>query len=264
METFLECPFQFFAGRTLKLEDPPPEPSERLDALARGTLVHALLAQYHRLHGDLLEMFRAEWQRTLAKLRVPLGYRLELDRILIERSLRMYAAGAPEHPGWEQHMEESFQLPIAHSQTGPLEVHGRIDRYEVAANGDCVVYDYKFSRPSSVGGIVKDETMGRGLQAGIYLQAVQRKALRPVSFHYVAVKSACEMKGWDSQADLVALMTSAGEQAARAAGEILGGRIAVAPIDRDSCAFCSFIDACRIREIGYGANEESESAGGSE
>ncbi|MDR3719575.1 MAG: PD-(D/E)XK nuclease family protein [Bryobacteraceae bacterium] len=264
LETFLECPFQFFAGRTLKLEDPPPAPAERFDALARGTLVHALLAQYHRLHGDLLEMFHKEWERTLAKLRVPLGYRLELDRILIERSLRMYASGAPEHAGWEQHMEENFQLPIAGSQAGPLEVHGRIDRYEVASNNDCVVYDYKFSRPSSVGSIVKDETMGRGLQAGIYLQAVRRKALRPVSFYYVAVKSACEMKGWDSQADLEALMTSAGEQAARAADEILGGRIAVAPIDRDSCTFCSYIDACRIREIGYGANAESESAGGNE
>jgi ATP-dependent helicase/DNAse subunit B len=121
-----------------------------------------------------------------------------------------------------------------------------------------VVYDYKFSRPSSVGGIVKDESMGRGLQAGLYLQAVRRKALRPLAFQYVAVKSACEMKGWDSLADLESLMTSAGEQTARAAAEILSGRIAVAPIDKDSCTFCSYIDACRIREIGYGAAQEAE------
>jgi ATP-dependent helicase/DNAse subunit B len=191
---------------------------------------------------------------------VPLGYRLELERILIERSLRMYSLRPPEHPGWAQHMEEPFQLPIGTPETGAIDVHGRIDRYEVAPNNDCVVYDYKFSRPSSVGGIVKDESMGRGLQAGIYLQALRRKALRPLAFHYVAVKSACEMKGWDSQADLESLMTSAGEQAARAAGEILNGRIAVAPIDKDSCAFCSFMDACRIREIGYGAGNETEAA----
>ena len=264
LETYLECPFQFFAGKTLKLDDPPPAPAERFDALARGTLVHALLAQYHRLHCDLLEMFRKEWARTLAKLRVPMGYRLELDRILIERSLRMYALNAPEHPGWEQHMEENFQLPIAISLGGPLAVHGRIDRYEVSPTKDCVVYDYKFSRPSSVGSIVKDEAMGRGLQAGIYLQAVRRKALRPVAFYYVAVKSACEMKGWDSPDELEARMTSAGEQAARAADEILSGRIAVAPIDRDSCAFCGFIDACRIREIGYGSAAEAVAAGANE
>jgi ATP-dependent helicase/DNAse subunit B len=232
--------------------------------MERGMLVHALLAQYHRLHGNLLKMFRQEWERTLLKLRVPLGYRLELERILIERSLRMYSVRPPEHPGWEQHMEEKFQLPIGAPQAGDIDVHGRIDRYEVAPNGDCVVYDYKFSRPSSVGGIVKDESMGRGLQAGLYLQTVRRKALRPLAFHYVAVKSACELRGWDSLADLESLMTSAGEQAARAAAEILSGRIAVAPIDKDSCAFCSYMDACRIREIGYGAAQETEAAGAGE
>jgi len=261
LEQYLECPFRFFAGRTLKLTDPPSTPADRFDALERGLLVHALLAQYHRLHGNLLEMFRGEWDRTLAKLRVPFSYRLELERILIERSLRMYSLHPPEHPGWAQRMEEPFQLPIGAPEAGDIEVHGRIDRYEVAPNGDCVVYDYKFSRPSTVGGIVKDESMGRGLQAGLYLQAVRRKALRPLAFHYVAVKSACEMKGWDSLEDLESLMTGAAEQAARAAAEILNGRIAVAPIDKDSCAFCSFMDACRIREIGYGSADEAEAAG---
>jgi hypothetical protein len=264
LEQYLECPFRFFASRTLKLADPPVAPTDRFDALQRGMLVHALLAQYHRLHGNLLEMFRKEWGRTLARLRVSLGYRLELERILIERSLRMYSLHPPEHPGWAQHMEEPFQLPIGTPETGAIDVHGRIDRYEVAPDNDCVVYDYKFSRPSSVGVIVKDESMGRGLQAGIYLQALRRKALRPLAFHYVAVKSACEMKGWDSLAELESLMTSAGEQAARAASEILNGRIAVAPIDKDSCAFCSFMDACRIREIGYGSADEAEAAGAGE
>ncbi len=268
LESYLECPFQFFAGRTLELTEPPKAPADRFDALERGLLVHALLAQYHRLHGDLLAMFRKEWERTPNTLRVPLGYRLELERILIERSLRMYITRPSEHAGWQQHMDEKFQLPVSLPEAGEIEVRGRIDRYEVAPNGDCVIYDYKFSRPSSVSVLVKDEAMGRGLQAGIYLQAVRRKALHPVAFQYVAVKSASEMKGWDSREDLESLMTSAAEQAARAASEILGGRIAVAPIDRDSCKFCSFIDACRIREIGYGGAEEqergAEAAGGGE
>lgn len=265
LEKYLECPFRFFAGNTLKLAAPPTAPADRFDALERGKLVHALLAQYHRLHGDLLQMFRRDWERMLSKLRVPLGYRLELERILIERSLRMYAVNPPEHPGWEQHMEEDFQLPVG-SPKSQIEVRGRIDRYEVNSNDECVVYDYKFSRPSSVGSLVKDETMGRGLQAGIYLQAVRRKALRPLAFQYVALKSACETKGWEDREDLESLMTSAGEQAARAAEEILGGRIKVSPIDLNSCTFCSFIDACRIREIGYGSTEalETETAGGSE
>jgi len=261
LETYLECPFHYFAAHTLRLEDPPPAPADRFDARERGTLVHGLLAQYHRLHDDLLAMFRKDWVRMLARLRVPVGYRLELDRILIERSLRMYVAGAPEHAGWAQSMEEKFDLPIASSPAGSLLVHGRIDRYEVAPGGDCVVYDYKFSRPSTVGTIVKDEENGRGLQAGLYLQALRRKALRPVAFYYVAIKGACETKGWNQSEDLAARMTEAGQNAAHAAGEILQGRIAVAPKDQRSCDFCNFIDACRIREIGYGGAVEEEAAG---
>ena len=175
-----------------------------------------------------------------------MSYRLELERARILRSLRMYAADPPAQPGWTEYMEERFELPL-----GTAVVRGRIDRYEVADNADCVLYDYKFSRPSVVASLVRKEIKGRGLQAGLYLLAVQRRSLRPAAFYYIAVKGACELKGWNEPQDLEALMNTAGEQAARAAAQILDGRIAVAPIDPDSCMFCSFMDACRIREIGY-------------
>jgi RecB family exonuclease len=246
LETFLECPFHFFAQHSLRITDPPAAPEERFDAPERGKFIHAVLAQYHRLGGDLLARFQLEWSRTLKSLRVPASYRLELERARIVRSLRVYAADPPGQPGWEAHLEERFELPV-----GDAIVRGRIDRYEVGENGDCVLYDYKFSRPSSVASIVRKESAGRGLQAGLYLLAVQRKSLHPLSFYYVAVKGACALMGWDQPPDLDSLMNTAGQQAARAAREILAGRIAVAPIDEDSCAFCSFMDACRIREIGY-------------
>jgi ATP-dependent helicase/DNAse subunit B len=255
LETFLECPFHFFAQYSLKIADPPAAPENRFDALERGKLVHAVLAQYHRLGGNLLARFEREWTRTLTKLRVPMSYRLELERARILRSLRMYAADPPAQPGWTEYMEERFELPL-----GTAVVRGRIDRYEVADNGDCVLYDYKFSRPSSVASIVRKEIKGRGLQAGLYLLAVQRRSLRPSAFYYIAVKGACELKGWNEPRDLEALMNTAGELAASAAAQILDGRIAVAPIDEESCTFCGFMDACRIREIGYRKPEPADAA----
>ncbi|MGO9239559.1 MAG: PD-(D/E)XK nuclease family protein [Bryobacteraceae bacterium] len=257
LETFLECPFHFFAQYSLAIGDPPVAPEERFDALERGKLVHAVLAQYHRLGGDLVGRFEREWSATMNRLRVPMSYRLELERARIVRSLRMYAVHPPGMPGWETHLEEPFELPL-----GVAVVRGRIDRYEVAGNGDCVLYDYKFSRPSSVALIVRKESAGRGLQAGLYLLAVRHKALRPVAFHYVAVKGACELKGWADAQKLDTLMNNAGEQAARAAERILAGRVGVAPIDEDSCTFCDFMDACRIREIGYRTPEQAEAAAG--
>jgi ATP-dependent helicase/DNAse subunit B len=257
LETFLECPFHFFAQYSLRIEEPPAAPEDRFDALERGKLVHAVLAQYHRLGGDLLARYEREWTSTLAKLRVPMSYRLELERARILRSLRMYAAAPPTTAGWEPHMEEEFELRL-----GGAAVRGRIDRYEVAENGDCVLYDYKFSRPSAVASIIRKETNGRGLQAGLYLLAVRRKSLHPLAFHYVAVKGACEIKGWSQPRDLDSLMSTASAEAARAASQILGGRIAVAPIDEESCTFCGFKDACRIREIGYRAPLPEAAAAG--
>jgi RecB family exonuclease len=252
----LECPFQFFAGRTLALTEPPAAPAERFDGMARGSLVHHLLAQYHRLHTDLLALFENEWGRIQRKLRVPPSYRLEVERALLERSLRMYAAATQLGDRAAQRMEDSFEFDCAGAR-----IRGRIDRYEIADSGACTVYDYKFSRPSSVKGLKHDEEEDRGLQAGLYLEALQRQGLRPLAFYYVALKGACAYYGWDEPEQLHHLAASAVRRAERAIAEIQAGRIDVAPIDEDSCAFCAFKDACRIVEIGYRRPERTAVAG---
>ena len=48
IETYLQCPFQFFAQRTLKLRGAPEEPWERLNALVQGSIVHRVLERSHR------------------------------------------------------------------------------------------------------------------------------------------------------------------------------------------------------------------------
>ena len=266
LESFLECPFQFFAGKLMELAGPPRTPAERFDELQRGSLVHKLLAQYHRLdfRQDLLALFAADWARTQAKLRVPPGYRLELERGLIERSLRLYAKDPPRQPGWTAYMEDPFQLSMAEltgdAASAGVEIKGRIDRYEVSPGGECVVYDYKFSRPSSVKAVARKQSE-RALQAGMYLLAVRHKGLRPIGFYYLALKGACEVTGWSEAELLDERANSAATLAGRAVSEILAGRIEVAPIDRDSCKFCDYADACRIREIGYPSERRVMTAG---
>ncbi len=46
VETFLQCPFLFFARHTLKLEGPPTAPEQRLDASVQGNIVHEVLARW--------------------------------------------------------------------------------------------------------------------------------------------------------------------------------------------------------------------------
>src|SRR5207248_10709571 len=38
IESFLQCPFQFFANKTLRLRRRPAEPRDRLDVLAQGRI----------------------------------------------------------------------------------------------------------------------------------------------------------------------------------------------------------------------------------
>ena len=256
LETFLECPFAYFAGRTLALEEPPAAPSERFDGMVRGSLVHHLLAQYHRLHTDLLALFENEWGRIQRKLRVPPSYRLEVERALLERSLRMYAAATPLGDRAAQKMEDPFEFDCAGAR-----IRGRIDRYETVESGTSTVYDYKFSRPSSVKALKRDEEQDRGLQAGLYLEALQRQGLRPLAFDYVALKGACARYGWDQPEQLQHLAASAVRRAEEAIARIQNGVIDVDPIDEDSCSFCSFKDACRIVEIGYRRRERTVAAG---
>ncbi len=48
IESFLQCPFQFFAGKTLRLRQRPPAPRDRLDMLLQGSIIHRALADWVR------------------------------------------------------------------------------------------------------------------------------------------------------------------------------------------------------------------------
>ena len=85
IESFLQCPFQFFASKTLRLRRRPPEPRDRLDLLLQGSMLHRALAEWTRapLLGPAIldEIFEEE----CALRRVPEGYRTEAVRLELMR-----------------------------------------------------------------------------------------------------------------------------------------------------------------------------------
>ena len=46
LETFLQCPFQYFTTRFLRLKTAPGRPEDRFDFLTQGNIVHAVLAEW--------------------------------------------------------------------------------------------------------------------------------------------------------------------------------------------------------------------------
>jgi hypothetical protein len=56
-ESWLECPFRYFAGGLLKLRTVPPRPEDRLDYSLQGQIVHEVLARWRAQREDIRKIF---------------------------------------------------------------------------------------------------------------------------------------------------------------------------------------------------------------
>lgn len=255
LESFLQCPFQFFLRYTMELEGQPEPPADRLNALLTGIVVHDVLKEWRQRGGDIGAIFESVWRRALARHRVPAGYDAEFQRSLLRRSLIRYAAQEDIEPGWRIFSEQEVELDL-----DACRVKGRIDRFDVNGDNEVRVYDYKFTTRAGLKRRQERLEAGLSLQGGLYLLALQRQGYTPLSFSYVSLKNGVAFHTIDEPDAVAALMQQARENASRAALEILNGRIDVDPQDPDACAYCEFRNACRAGSLA--AREETAAAAG--
>jgi ATP-dependent helicase/DNAse subunit B len=193
LEKWIGCPTSWFVERMLHpgVLEPDPEP------LARGGLAHAVLR-------DTLEALRQESgsaRVTLANLAragellagalaeheadYPLSVALE-RRVAVRRRIQADLERYLEHAATAESPLEptalelgfGFQKGDEHGEAGDLpaldlgggmSLRGRIDRVDVSASGDAVVYDYKGSRAPAGARWIKDGS----LQVALYMRAVE-------------------------------------------------------------------------------------------
>ncbi|MBY0507648.1 MAG: PD-(D/E)XK nuclease family protein [Bryobacteraceae bacterium] len=242
LESFLQCPFQFFGRYTLRLKPPPAEPGERLDALAQGTIIHEVL---HRLAArgpqSFDELFDQVYERICEERNIPPGYLAEIERLKMLRDLHSFEREFRPATGGKPHLEQRLEFPLA----GDLQIRARIDRYDVFPEGTVAAYDYKYSKAANV---TKRQDSEQYVQGGLYLLGLQRTlGLAPRSFHYVALRDSAKISGWDDPASLREMMRRAEELTQEVIARIRDGEIAVRPVDRNNCQYCDFESACRIR-----------------
>jgi len=200
LESWIGCPTRWFVERMLSpgALDPDPEP------LARGGLAHAALR-------DTLEGLRAETgtarlgpgnlaraQELLARALTdneadhPLSVapeRRTAVRRRLQADLQRYLthAAAAESPLEPMALELGFGFAAGdeHGEAGDLAaldlgggvmLRGRIDRVDVSASGDAVVYDYKGSSAPAGARWIRD---GK-LQVALYMRAVEDLLRMPV------------------------------------------------------------------------------------
>jgi len=257
IESFLQCPFQFFASKTLRLRRRPAQPRDRLDVLLQGNILHRALAEWTRapLLGSAIldEIFEEE----CARLRVPEGYRTEAVRLELMRHFRGFLDDTQfALRGWSTRVEEEFSYPL-----NPLvNITGRIDRMDIGPANQALVIDYKYSAGDKIKERVDDTGEGHLVQGGLYLAAAARAfGLDPVAMLFCGLKKDVTWGGWhvpvpgleslgtSSTREFIRTLIDDAESAAvRVHEAITSGDIAVRPTDLRKCRWCDFCDICRV------------------
>ncbi|MBZ5593642.1 MAG: PD-(D/E)XK nuclease family protein [Acidobacteriia bacterium] len=248
LETYLQCPFQFFARHTLKLEGRPQRPEERLEFRGCGTIVHGVVAQWLTTQAAIEEVFERVFHEVAQKEFIPAGYKTELLRSRMLADLRRFAESDTWTAGHQSESEVSCRFELDNG----LAVRGRIDRVLKSADGKAFVIDYKYSK-KKVSEYTGNENL---LQGPLYWLAAERGlGLQPAGMYYCSLRDRVEYGGWGEPLGSMRTgtilpftrewLTGAMERGVRTAQEIASGRIAPLPSDVSKCRYCDFLDVCR-------------------
>ena len=260
LETFLTCPFKYFAGRTVKLKLPPARPDERLEAPLQGEIVHETLAEWYREPRDIGALFDEAFARAVEKKRIPLTLPTERLRDAMRRDVITFAADTQwQRDQYKSETEKEFDFPLE-----GLIISGKIDRMDVDAEDRAFVIDYKYSAAQSVRKRLDDPAR---LQAELYLMAAERGfGKKPAGMYYVSLRGEVRYFGWQFGADEGALgkepppdwLETAERRTLAAAAEIRAGRVEARPIQPEVCKHCEYCDVCRYAaRMGAEAAEEA-------
>lgn len=269
LETYLACPFKFFAQHVLELQEEPDD-EEVMDPRRQGQFVHEVFEAFFREwqaegHRDIVagnleaarELFTSVVDRALETLQegeaglerarllgsaaaVGLGeavFRMEAERpvAVVERLL--------EHP-----LKGRFTI---RTDAGPrdVELRGKADRVDLLADGTFCLVDYKLGWPPD---------RRRALQLPIYgicaeqrLDGYRGRRWMLGEAAYLAFKGPKRVVPlFTSASSRDEVLASAQQRMANALDAIGRGEFPPAPDDVFLCETCSFSAVCRKDYVG--------------
>lgn len=268
LETYLECPFKFFAQRVLKLEEEPDD-EEVMDPRRQGQFMH-----------EVFEAFFTEWQAAghRAITRENLDAARDVFTTVVDRALEQLP---PAEAGLERtrllgssaaaglgeavlRMEAERPVPVVGrllehplrgdftftSAEGPrtIALAGKVDRLDLLADGTFRLIDYKLGWPPN---------RLRALQLPIYgLCAEQRletdrgRAWTLGEAAYLAFKGPRRVVPLFSAADRAKVLGEAQQRLVDTVDAIGRGEFPPRPDDVYRCDTCRFAAVCRKDYVG--------------
>lgn len=249
--SLLACPYQYYAGRLLRLER-AEEVSEELEKRDYGELVHRVLHEAHsgiplfsalpreQLLERLARISDSVFAPVVARNYLELGWFARWQRILAD-----YAEWqcAREADGWRFLAgEQSRRLRIGLAGGREIELEGRLDRIDARSDGALAVLDYKARELAALRRSVADAD---DVQLAVYAALAGGEVAEAA---YVSV---------DGKAGgAVALPephAAAQRQVARlvaALEAILGGAPMAAHGNDEACRYCEMAGLCRREHRG--------------
>lgn len=269
LETYLSCPFKFYAQHVLRLEE-EPEDEEVMDPRRQGEFVHGVFETFFREwsaagHGAITAA-NLEGARALFRGVVEAALQtLNEGEAGLERTRLL---GSPAAAGLGEavfRMEAERDLPVVerlleHRLTGDLRIvtaegervvtiRGKVDRIDLLADGTFRLIDYKLGWPPD---------RGRALQLPIYGLWAEQNLARDRGHTwtlgeaaYLAFKGPRRVVPLFSRADQRdEVLASAQQRLADAIDAVAAGRFPPAPTDAFLCESCSFAAVCRKDYVG--------------
>jgi ATP-dependent helicase/DNAse subunit B len=248
LESYLQCPYQYFATKTLRLRTAPDRPEDRLNFLKQGEIVHEVLAEWWASpEQDIASIFERVFARYLSEEHIPPGYHTERLRNSMLDDLTRFARQDPwPRAAFRSEMEKEFTFELAPG----IAVRGRIDRIDTAPDGKAYVIDYKYSRADSVKDKLENDNL---LQAPLYLIAAEQVyGARAAGVFYVGLRTGMVYAGWSESPLLESVgiperwLEQTRERALGIVEEIRQGKVSIQPADPDKCRWCDVKDVCRV------------------
>lgn len=269
IETYLDCPFKFFAQHVLKLEE-EPEDQEVMDPRRQGQFVH-----------DVFERFFTAWQKAGHRAVTPenLDAAREMFTAVVDRALehlpiaeagleRTRLLGSPAAAGLgeavfrmeaerptavvERLLEEKlggdFTFATADGAR-TIALRGKADRIDLLEDGTFRLIDYKLGWPPQ---------RGRALQLPIYSLCAEQKlaGYKETNWSlgeaaYLAFKGPKRVVAlFTTAADRTKVLTEAQQRLADTVAAIERGEFPPTPDDVWRCETCGFAPVCRKDYVG--------------
>ncbi len=262
LQEIKNCPYQFFAGRLLRL-DQVSDLTEEIAPSDVGSCLHLLLSRapnrrqskedwLNWCHEELHQLLAGDRQSIFSN---PTALTQDL-RTQVLAHLPSIAQWLSERPEGRVQTERSVERELADLK---IRIKGRIDRWETSDDGQAVLIDFKTTDPKTLEKRLRDED--RDLQLAAYAWLIG--ADQPVQdARYVALRR----DGVTEIGLLSETAESVMDQAERQISEVTHRLIALrdqSPISRDGlhagaevCDYCAMRGVCRRDELLFASGDD--------